>query len=54
MRLIGTEDYSRNASASANHRQSMDSTEAKCSSCVSLTCHCRHKNGSAQGSTSGE
>ncbi|KAI3456081.1 hypothetical protein Pfo_012744 [Paulownia fortunei] len=51
-KTVQKEHCSQSACASANHRQSIDSAEAKCSSCVSLTCHCRLKNGSAQASTS--
>ncbi|EYU28154.1 hypothetical protein MIMGU_mgv1a003834mg [Erythranthe guttata] len=52
MFIIGLELCNRSACASANQRQSIDSTETKCSSCGSMTCHCRLKTGSAQASTS--
>ncbi|KAL0363523.1 UNVERIFIED_CONTAM: Transcription factor GTE12 [Sesamum calycinum] len=50
---VGIEHCGQSACESANHRQSVDSTEAKCSSCVSMTCHCRLKSGTAQASISG-
>ncbi|KAL7129773.1 hypothetical protein ABFS83_13G090500 [Erythranthe nasuta] len=49
---VQKEHCNRSACASANQRQSIDSTETKCSSCRSMTCHCRLKTGSAQASTS--
>ncbi|KAK4399300.1 Transcription factor GTE12 [Sesamum angolense] len=49
---VQKEHCGQSACASANHRQSVDSTEAKCSSCVGMTCHCRLKSSTAQASIS--
>ncbi|KAK4440109.1 Transcription factor GTE12 [Sesamum alatum] len=51
-KTVQKEHCGQSACASANHRQSVDSAEARCSSCVGMTCHCRLKSGTAQASIS--